>query len=78
MMLEFFFGKPTLVRLITTMQAKRSFWKGYKLFVVQIFRDGKANDNAGKKEIKVMEKDSVLHKFKDAFINNIMGLPPHI
>lgn len=46
--------------LIIAVQVKRSCQKGCKLFVVQIFSVGKANDNARKEEIKVLEKYIVL------------------
>jgi len=57
------------------MQAKHSFQKGCKLFVVQFFSDEKANDSIEEEEIEVLEK-YVLQKFRDVFLVNIQGFPP--
>lgn len=55
--------KPTLVRIITTMQAKRSHRKGCTLFSIHISRNAEANNIAGKEDNKVLDRYLVLQQY---------------
>eukprot|EP00253_Pinus_taeda_P004787 PITA_04787 len=67
-------NKATLVRLVTSMQEKRSHRKGCKLFVVHISSDkGKEVEGAG-----VLNKHPVLQQFQDVFPKDITEFPPHM
>lgn len=67
----------TLVRMITTIQAKHSCRKGFQLFSMKIFSKEKANDRVGENEMEVLNKCSVLELYEDMFPIYISGLPPH-
>ena len=55
--------KPTSVRMVTTMQAKHSCWKGCLMFVVNIYIDkGKEVE-----DVDVLKIYQVLQKFEDVF-----------
>jgi len=65
--------KATLVRMVTSMQAKRSCRKGCKLFAVHNSSDkGKEVENAD-----VLRRYPVLQQFQDVFPEDSSDFPPH-
>jgi len=65
--------KPTLVIMVTAMQANHSWRKGCVLFEVNIFND-KGKDV---KDAKLMKNYSILKQFQDVFPLEISNFPPH-
>eukprot|EP00253_Pinus_taeda_P032225 PITA_32225 len=65
--------KPTTMRMVTAMQAKRSCRKGCVMFVVHISSD------KGKevKDADVLSRYPVLRQFQDIFPKDITKFPPH-
>eukprot|EP00253_Pinus_taeda_P036468 PITA_36468 len=65
--------KPTSIRMVTVVQAKRSYRRGCVMFVVHI-----SSDNGKEVEdVDVLRKYLVLHQFLDVFLEDISKLQPH-
>jgi len=65
--------KPTTVRMVTAMQAKRTFKNGYVMFPVHILNEkGKYVEDA-----EIFKMYPILQKFQDVFLAEIQELFPH-
>lgn len=61
------------MRMVTAMQDKCSYKKGYVMFVVHIYSD-KGKDV---EDEKIFNRYPILHQFQDVFPTQILELPPH-
>lgn len=66
--------KPTSVSMVSAMQVKHSFRKGYVMFAMHISSD------KGKESVedeKIFKRYLVLRQYQDVFLVEILELPPH-
>jgi len=65
--------KPTSVRMVTTMQAKKGCRKGCVMFVVHISSD----KGEEVEDENVIRRYAVLQQFQNVFLEDITKFPPH-